>query len=103
MVIPPDIKKAALVFGIGLVIFWLLKPSSTRKPSSTKESNGADQTKNANIVLKAYTKAVNAGETATALEELNKLMEKEYGMRVYKKPGASSYSVRDVNGKDIKI
>ena len=103
MNIPFEVKKAGVVFGLAFVLFWLLRPGSARKPKTTKEVDPVEQKKNANIVIDAYINAVKAGETPAALEELNKLTEKTYGLRVYKKPGDGKYYVRDDNGNDVKL
>lgn len=103
MNIPFGLKKAAIVFGVGFAIFWLLRPSDARKPKTTKEADPAQQKANANIVIDAYLAALKAGETPAALEELNTITEKKYGLRVYRKSADGKYYVMDDKGADIKL
>lgn len=96
-----QLKKALLVFGIGAGLFWLFRPSSKRKPITAKEPNKGQQLKEAELVATAYGKALKAGESPAALEELNKMMEGKYGMRVIRKQADSKYYVMDTKGNQI--
>lgn len=94
------LKKALLVFVPALVLFWLTKPSPKSK-SAEKKPDPATVELNARTAFEAYMTAVNAGETPDALQELNRQIEQEYGMRVYLKRSDNRYYVADLNGKDI--
>jgi hypothetical protein len=97
-----QLVKGILVFGVSGLVFWLLRPSiSKRKPVTTKEPNPQDQAKNAIIVANAYGKALQAGETPKSLEELNKMTEDKYGLRVDKKQADGKYYVMDTKGNTV--
>ena len=91
-----NIVKALIIFGGGIGLFWLIKKSKkddATKPSlvtpttTTTESKSFDAEKpsleNAEIVATAYFSAMQAGEPASQLSELNKECMKDFGMRCY--------------------
>lgn len=94
-----QVIKFGLVFGIAFVLYYCTRPGTSRKPG--KESDSSKQKEDAATVGKAYLAAMKAGETPTRLEELNRLTEKEYGLRVYKKHSEGKYYVMDTKGKDV--
>jgi hypothetical protein len=80
-----NLKKALLIFGGGLLVYWAfkkLKPiGSTGSKKSTPSSVSApteEQKKNAAIALKAYEDAESAGESVSFLGDMNKEFSKEY-------------------------
>lgn len=89
--------KWAIIFGGGLLAFSLFKPkkkdlaASLENAVESKSSESFDNTEssikptkeNAEIIITAYTAAVQAGEPSSALAELNKECMKDYGMRCY--------------------
>jgi len=88
--------KWVIIFGGGLLTFSLFKPKNkdldlANKPTapSTNESFDDNESKekpskeNAEIVAKAYSAAMQAGEPSSALTELNKECMKDYGMRCH--------------------
>lgn len=91
--------KALIVFGVAGLLYFLTRPGSLRKPG--KETSAEKVKENAAIVGKAYLAAMQAGETASRLEELNRESEKRYSLRAYTKPGEKSIYVMDTKGKDI--
>jgi hypothetical protein len=97
-----DAIKVGIIFGVSGMLFFLTRPGTDRKPKTTNEGNPDQQKKDANVVIDAYLMAMQSGESATRLEELNRLTEKKYGMRVYKK-GNGKYYVMDTKGNDIKL
>ncbi len=96
----PQFQKALIIFGIGFGLFLLVRPGNARKPKA-KEKSAADLQKDAQIVATAYGKAKAANEPPESLEELNKIAEQEYGMRVYQKHSDGKYYVMDTKGNDI--
>lgn len=91
-----DFVKWVIIFGGGLLGFSLFKPkkkdleiANKSTPSSAVESFDDNESlvkptkENAEIVAKAYTAAMQAGESASALAELNKECMKDYAMRCY--------------------
>jgi len=103
MTITHDMKVGLIVFIGAGVLFWLTQGSGTnRKPLSSKEGDLKQQKKDAETVFNAYKKAIIAGEPPSALEELNRITEKKYGLRCYKKPSDGKYYVMDTKGNDIK-
>jgi hypothetical protein len=91
-----NLVKWVIIFGGGLLGFSLFKPkkkdleaAKKATPTSTVESFDDNEQlikptkENAEIVAKAYTAAMQAGEPSSALAELNKECMKDYGMRCY--------------------
>ena len=91
--------KFAIVGGVAFLLYYLTSPHKTRKPA--KESDPSKQKENAAKVGRAYLAALKAGETPSRLEELNRVTEKEFGLRAYKKHSEGKYYVMDTKGKDI--
>jgi len=87
--------KALIIFGGGFGLFWLIKKSkkndkvtpSLVTDATTQSLNAAGKEapslENAEIVAKAYFGAMQAGEPASQLSELNKECMKDFGMRCY--------------------
>lgn len=96
-----SLKKFLLVFGAGFLLFWLSRPSGKGRKPNTSEADQATQMKNAQTALDAYMAALQAGEQADALAELNRQIEQEFNLRVYFKRSDGHYYVADTNGKDI--
>jgi hypothetical protein len=105
--------KWVIIFGGGLLGFSLFKPKkkdldSANQPESTTNSASFDDNdtnvkankENAEIVAKAYSAAVQAGEPSSALTELNKECMKDYGMRCHI-DNNNKLIVRDKSGKTI--
>ena len=91
-----DFVKWVIIFGGGLLGFSLFKPkkkdleaAKESTPTASVESFDDNESKikptkeNADIVMRAYSAAMQAGEPSTALTELNKECMKDYGMRCY--------------------
>lgn len=102
-----SIKKAILIFGGGLVLYWAftkIKPfGSKSKPTAKSDvkASGEDDKSNANLVLRAYKEAVKAGESKSFLEDMNVEFAKEYGLKVYTDKGNKSLFVADLEGNKI--
>jgi len=103
-----NLIKASIIFGGGFLLFILLKPklgSMVSAPASEKKSFDsapvtAKDLENADIVAKAYTDAMKAGEPPAKLTELNTECMKEFGMRCYTDK-SGKLIVCDVKGKII--
>lgn len=120
-----SLKKAAFVFGVGYLLFWLFKPKVRKsfelgetavkevepkertpiaEPTMSKKDAKENPTAaNAFTALKAYISAYNAGEPQSALDELNIELGKEYGMNVYRRRQDNKLAVKDLNNKDIIV
>lgn len=104
-----NVKKALLIFGGGLIIFWAfrkIKPiggAKTSKKSSKLESNSVskEDEKNAVLVLTAYKDAKKAGESKAFLDEMNAEFAKEYKLRVYIDKGTNKLFVADLEGNKV--
>lgn len=101
----PNLKKALLIFGGGLLLFWAFKKIrpidvKTKKSSSTPTAND-EQKKNALIILKAYSEAMKAGEKKEFLDEMNAEFAKEYGLRVYTNKKDGALFAADLEGNKI--
>jgi hypothetical protein len=91
-----NLVKWVIIFGGGLLGFSFFKPkkkdleeakqstsSSVVESFDDNESKVKPSKENAEIVAKAYSAAMQAGEASSALAELNKECMKDYGMRCY--------------------
>jgi len=91
-----NLVKWVIIFGGGLLTFSLFKPKkkdldlankstapNTNESFDDNESKVKPSKENAEIVAKAYSAAMQAGEPSSALAELNKECMKDYGMRCY--------------------
>ena len=107
-----NIKKALLVFGGGLLLFWAfkkIKPIGVKSPKNTEkdtnvsasgESND-EQKQNINLVMKAYLEAKKAGESKQFLAEMNREFIKEYGLKVMSDKGSGKLFVADSSGNKV--
>lgn len=108
MIIDNNVKKALLIFGGGLLIFYVfkkIKPFGKKK--STSKSKGKtkivseEDKKQAAIVMSAYDSAKKAGESKSFLDEMNLEFSKEYKMKVYTEKGSGGLFVSDLEGNKI--
>jgi hypothetical protein len=95
------VYKAAIMFGGGFLLFWLLKPKSNpNMQSGTTEDKlasfdsssapiTAKQKKDAEVVMSAFQSAMIAGEPAMVLSELNRECMKDYGLKCQQKKDGS--------------
>ena len=102
----PNTKKFVVIFGVGILLFIAFKKLRPygikgKKGGSSKVVATGDQMKNAAIVLKAYTDAVNGGEDKAFLDEMNVEFTKTYGMRVISEKSSGKYIVTDLKGNKI--
>lgn len=108
-----NLKKVILIFGGGLVIYWLftkIKPfAGTPKAPKTSSSSGGeksfsggeDKAKNAMMVLRAYKMAKRNGESRDFLAELNQETAKEFGLKVMTDKGTGKCFVVDMSGNKV--
>jgi hypothetical protein len=104
----PNIKKALLIFGGGIILFWAFKkirPLGGRSVKSKDTSSNIEPTesqkRDAIVVLKAYSEAKKAGENKTFLDEMNGEFAKEYKLRVYTDKGSGKLFAADLDGNKI--
>ena len=108
-----NLVKWVLIFGGGLLGFTLFKPKkstlaaantsttdTTAKSFDDNESKVAPTKENAEIVIKAYSAALQNNEPSSTLTELNKECMKEYGMHCYVDKG-NKLVVCDASGNII--
>ena len=107
-----NLVKWIIIFGGGLLGFNLFKPKKKDLEEANKSKPKIDESfddsdskikptkENAEIVAKAYSAAMQAGEPTSALAELNKECMKDYGMRAYASADGKLI-VSDVSGKTI--
>lgn len=96
-------KMIAASFGVAIIIILLLRGSGKGEIKQPLKAtiNEVDQKKSAKIILTAYMKAVEAGESQSELDKLNALFLKEYGMKVH--PSNNGYVAKTPTGKEILI
>jgi hypothetical protein len=127
MTLTNDHKKALLVFGVGFLLFWLVKPrmkklsttdnirygddepnpkdreKMTAPTMSAKSASKNPLAKNGFAALKAYIDAYNNGEPQNVLDELNREFAKEFKVRVYRRKSDRKLVVTDLDGKEILV
>ena len=106
-----NIKKAIVVLGGGVVLFWLFKDArwlTGKKKKEKIESPQIDPKEltnkkkaNAFIALKAYIDALNNRETEKVLDELNREFAKDLKVRVYKRSKDGVIVASDLQGNVI--
>jgi len=101
MNISPKLRDGLIVGALAIVLLFFIVPKG-KKGVKKIDGNGnkADNVANARIVLDAYMNALEAGENAQALGELNKEFVKEYQLKVYKNTNGT-YVARTLDGKDV--
>lgn len=100
MNISPKLRDGLIVGGIAIAILFFLIPRKKTLKKVENNGNVADQVGNARIVLDAFMNALEAGENAQALNELNKEFVKEYQLKVFKNK-EGKYVARTLDGKDV--
>lgn len=116
-------KKALLVFGSAFALFFLFgskkktdslnlnsddsvpAPDKREKVSipkmNPKDASKNGKSKDALISLKAYISAYNNKEPQSALDELNREIAKDMGLKVYRRASDGKFIVTDLQGKEI--
>jgi hypothetical protein len=120
-------KKAILVFGVGFLLFMLIRTkrkkviATTNLNSYEKEDNPKDRkkmdvptlnpkdiqgnevAKNGFAALKGYISAYNNGEPQSVLDELNREFAKEFKVKVNRRKSDGKLVVYDLSGKEILV
>jgi len=87
-----ETKTMLTVAGVTIALLWLFRQPKTVKASVTEgdpygapaTASGEDaERENAAIALEAMRRAMDAGESADALNKLNRILCNEYNVRVY--------------------
>jgi hypothetical protein len=107
----PNLKKALIVFGGGILLFYVfkkLKPIGGSSKKNAKSSSSLkpkeftdEQKKNAAIVIKAYSDAMKSGENKAFLDEMNAEFAKTYRLRVLKNKADGNYFAADLDGNKV--
>lgn len=100
MNISPKLRDGLIVGGVAIVILFFLIPRNKTIKKVASNANVKDNVANARIVLDAFMSALEAGENAQALNELNKEFVKEFQLKVYKNKDGK-YVARTMDGKDV--
>lgn len=127
MTFTDDHKKAMLVFGAGILLFLLLKPSMKKKSAdgfvnftdeaetpknrrkikeptmNAKDAKNNPKARDAFGALKGYIAAYNNNEPQHVLDDLNREFAKEFKVKVYKRKSDGKMVVCDLEGKEILI
>lgn len=103
-----ELKKGLLIFGGGIILFWLFKKvrpvgkvKSKKSSSKSEKVPTQEEKKNALVMIKAYSEAKKAGENKLFLDEMNSEFVKEFGMKVYTDKGTGKLFVADSEGNKI--
>ena len=107
-----NVKKALLVFGSGLLLYWAftkIKPidvkDNTKTNSDSKLSASGEEDdekkKNVNLVMGAYMSAKKAGESKQFLAEMNREFISEYGLKVMSDKSNGKLFVADSKGNKV--
>jgi hypothetical protein len=104
----PEIKKAILIFGGGILLYWAfskIRPfvpkTKVKKSKAQKSTASAASLKDAAVVMTAYKNAMQAGETKAFLDEMNVEFAKEYQLKVYTDKGSGKLFVADLQGNKV--
>lgn len=97
-----EIKKAFFGFGLGVLIFYI-----GWRIFSEKETKGMEQPEitkeNIEVAVGAYQAALQAGEPANKLSEINDGLAKEFGLRVRQRANDGRLAVCDLSGKEVQV
>ena len=115
-----ETKNILKILGVAVVVLFLLKPKKVKSllgkpfkasdgvaPPKTESKNGVGKKgsdkefENATISLKAFRNAVNNGESKDELDKLNRILLKDYGIKVFICSKSSKLTARNTNGEDI--
>jgi hypothetical protein len=108
-----NIKKAIVVLGGGILLYWLVKDYSLLGKGKNKDAKKEEAPQidpkelknkrkaNAFVAVKAYVDAVNARESEKALDELNREFAKELKVRVYRRSKDGVIVATDLQGNII--
>lgn len=97
-----DLVQGVLGIGGGFLLFWLLMKAFNKKDEEPEVKQIAITAQNVDTAITSYRNAINEGESADALADLNKLLIKEFGVTVGFNALQQQYTVYDVSGKVIK-
>ena len=111
------------ILGVAIVILYLTRPKSKGKKSQPVTSSGGGSSSpslkgsvappksqkssedvefdNAVISIKAVRKAIDSGEPDSEISKLNRILIKDYGLKVFKCRKTEKLIARDSKGKDI--
>jgi len=107
-----NIKKAIVVIGGGVLLFWLVKDfgimGKEKKKAKKEDEPNIDPKElknkrkaNAFVAVKAYIDAINNRENEKALDELNREFAKELKVRVYRRSKDGVIVATDLQGNVI--
>jgi len=107
-----NIKKAIVVIGGGVLLFWLVKDfgimGKEKKKTKKEDEPNIDPKElknkrkaNAFVAVKAYIDAINNRENEKALDELNREFAKELKVRVYRRSKDGVIVATDLQGNVI--
>ena len=107
-----NIKKAIVVIGGGVLLFWLVKDfgimGKEKKKAKKEDEPNIDPKElknkrkaNAFVAVKAYIDAINNRENEKALDELNREFAKELKVRVYRRSKDGVIVAIDLQGNVI--
>jgi len=106
-----ETKDILKILGVAVVVLFLLKPKkgkrnklkdSVSEPKVDKtEAISEKEFENAVISIKAFRSAINNGESNEELDKLNRIMIKDYGIKVYKCQKSGKLTARNSKGQDV--
>jgi hypothetical protein len=98
-----DNKNALFGFGLALLLFYLLQRSFMKSDSPETNIQPAITDDNINIAITAYQNAINAGEPASVLNDLNTSFVQDYGFRISQRQSDGRFSVTNLSGREVKV
>lgn len=117
-----ETKNLLKILGVAVIILYLTRPKSKGKKSSIPAKSGGgsasarkntvsapktqqlsedEKFKNAVISIKAVRKAVNNNEPDSEIAKLNRILIKDYGIKVFKCKDNKKLIARDSKGNEI--
>ena len=97
-----DIIQGVLGIGGGALLAYLIIKAFTKKDEPTEVKQPPITADNVATAVNAYKDAVAAQEDATALEDLNRQLAKEFGVKVGFNALEQQFTVFDLSGKIVK-
>lgn len=110
-------KKAGVIVGVSLILFWIFKPKKEgekglfgsktsrppiRKPTLDAEGMADPEVSTAYTALCAYIDAYNDGLSETQLAKIKKDFKDQMGLTIYE-TASGKLAMKDANDEDILV
>lgn len=97
-----DIVQGVLGIGGGFLLAFLIVKAFTKKDADPSTKQPPITAENVETAVNAYKDAVNAQEDSASLDDLNRQLAKEFGVKIGFNSLQQQFTVFDLSGKIIK-